>query len=117
MGSGFSKSKATTKSPSGHPTNDFELAVRCSKELEYFLETYFRSTGQGLHEKVATAQPALPLSLSKRLHFIGSCRNQIVHVHGVDRLDNREAFIAAFDLSWKELQDLVSIYYSIPKAA
>ena len=31
-------------------TNDYELAIRLSKELEYFLQTYFGATGKGLHD-------------------------------------------------------------------
>ena len=36
--------------------NDYELAIRLSKELEYVLEIHFNATGRGLHEKITTAE-------------------------------------------------------------
>lgn len=55
-------------------SNDYELVIRVSKQLEQLLETQFGATGRGLHEKVSTARvrmcgpfvsargPPLPLS-------------------------------------------------------
>ena len=35
--------------------NDFELAIRASKELEHFLTAEFGAEGKGLHEKIDSA--------------------------------------------------------------
>ena len=36
--------------------NDYELAIRLSKELEYYLSVHFQATGKGLHEKITSAE-------------------------------------------------------------
>jgi hypothetical protein len=37
-------------------TNDYELVVKVSKQLEALLETHFGGTGRGLHEKLTTSR-------------------------------------------------------------
>jgi len=43
--------------------NDFELAIRSCKELEFILETEFASTGTSLHEKITNCNTSLPIEL------------------------------------------------------
>jgi hypothetical protein len=40
-------------------TNDYELVIRVSKQLELVLEARFGASGRGLHEKVTTARVRL----------------------------------------------------------
>ena len=104
-------SKAPT--PNTHPQNDFELVCRASKELEFFLDSYFRSTAaQGLHDKIITAQPPLPVALTKKLNYLCHQRNSLVHDRNVNKLEHRDRFIEAFDSSWAELQQIVNLYYN-----
>jgi hypothetical protein len=103
---GAYSSKATK-----HATNDFELVIRSSKELEALLEDEFGATGAGLHEKITYAKAACGVNFSpaleKRMRYLATIRNKLVHERGFDAIPDRDAFIRAFDESLKELQVLV----------
>lgn len=88
--------------------SDIDLAVRRSKRLESRLRRYFRVEGRGLHQLVdaAKAKNALPLPLVKKLRFIATVRNRIVHDVDYTRIDDRGAFITACDEAEQELDEL-----------
>ena len=84
--------------------NDFELVVRATKELEHLLETHFNApSGKtvGLHEKISQARTAqgLPLSESvqKRMRYLVTIRNQLVHDRDVNAIPDRASFAAGFE--------------------
>ena len=94
--------------------NDFELVVRATKELEHLLETHFNApSGKtvGLHEKISQARTAqgLPLSESvqKRLRYLVTIRNQLVHDRDVNAIPDRASFAAGFEEVEAELKSLV----------
>ena len=49
--------------------NDYELAIRSCKELEFLLETEFGSTGATLHERITNSNASLPIELISKSFF------------------------------------------------
>lgn len=88
--------------------SDIDLAVRRSKILETKLRRNFRVDGRGLHNLIdaAKAKNALPTPLVKKLRFVATIRNKIVHDADYARIDDRRAFIAACDEAERELDEL-----------
>ena len=94
--------------------NDFELVVRATKELEHLLETHFGApSGKtvGLHEKISAARTAQgqPLSagVQKRMRYLVTIRNQLVHDREVNAIPDRASFAAGFEEVEAELKSLV----------
>ena len=94
--------------PATNIGNDYELVVRCCKELDTALLALQHhppsSTHPGLHELISGA--ALPPPLEKRLRFLATVRNRLIHEPDCERLDAREAFAKAFVLARGELAAL-----------
>ncbi|MDO9180372.1 MAG: DNA translocase FtsK 4TM domain-containing protein [Agitococcus sp.] len=65
-----------TESPTEAP---IELAVRYSKQLESILEQKFAAEGRGLHEKVSSVEDLLSEDLVRKLRWIATMRNKVVH--------------------------------------
>ena len=86
--------------------SDIELAVKRCKRLETLLEHDFAAAGRGLHEKISSIEGELPEPLVKRLRFIATVRNQLVHEADQNNFENRADYVRACDLAEKELQRL-----------
>jgi ABC-type multidrug transport system fused ATPase/permease subunit len=86
--------------------SDIELAVTRCKRLETLLEEELGASGRGLHQKVSSVQDKLPEALVKRLRFIATMRNKLVHEADTDRLDDRSDYERACDVAESELQKL-----------
>ncbi len=86
-----------------YSNNDYELVIKTSKELEFFLEQEFRASGKGLHEKISSVQNQLPDSLIKQMRFLATIRNKLIHERGFDKIPDRSTFIASFEKSKEEL--------------
>jgi hypothetical protein len=86
--------------------SDIELVIKRCKRLETLLEEELGASGRGLHEKVSSVQEQLPQPLIKRLRFIATVRNKLVHEPDSDRLDNRSDYERACDVAEKELKKL-----------
>jgi hypothetical protein len=99
MGSPFSK-----YSPS---KNDFELAIRSSKELEHILDTEFNGQGKGLHEKITSVESSLSQELVRDMRYLATIRNKLVHEHDFNQIPERDKFISRFDKSTIALQKAV----------
>lgn len=100
---------ASTSQPV-HATNDFELAIKSSKELEWILEQEFQATGNGLHEKITSAAnmcPELTPSLVRNMRYLATIRNKLVHERGFDEIPDRKEFIKRFETSQEELKTMV----------
>jgi len=87
--------------------NDFELVVRATKELEHLLETHFNApSGKqvGLHDKISAARTSNGQTLSqgtiKRMRFLVTIRNALVHDREVNAIPNRPDFVRG----WKEVE-------------
>jgi hypothetical protein len=92
-----------------HATNDYELAIKSSKELEHLLEHEFKASGKGLHEKISSASPHIPSKdLIKHMRYLATIRNKLVHERGFDAIPNRKIFIRNFENSVQELTQIVA---------
>mgnify|MGYP000042660725 CR=1 FL=1 len=88
--------------------SDIELAITRCKSLEAFLEQSLGATGKGLHEKVSSVQGRLQPDLVKKLRFIATVRNRIVHESDYQKIDDRAAFLRACDDADAQLQSMVA---------
>lgn len=88
--------------------SDIDLAIRRSKRLEARLRRNYGVSGRGLHELIdaAKARNALPIPLVKRLRFIATVRNKVVHDLEYRKIDDRRGFIEACDKAERELDEL-----------
>jgi hypothetical protein len=75
--------------------SDIELAVTHTKTLESLLEQGLGATGKGLHEKVSSVQDRLQPALVKKLRFIATVRNKIVHEADYQQIEDRAGFTRA----------------------
>jgi hypothetical protein len=87
--------------------SDIELAVTRTKALESFLEQALGATGKGLHEKVTSVQDKLSQPLVKKLRFIATVRNKIVHESNYEQIDDRHGFTRACDEAEVELRAML----------
>jgi hypothetical protein len=87
--------------------SDIELAVTRTKALEALLEP-LGATGRGLHEKVSSVQAKLPPALVKKLRFVATVRNKIVHESAYKQIDDRAGFLRACDEAEAELRALAA---------
>ena len=84
--------------------NDFELVIRASKEMEWLLETHFGApTGKdcGLHDKISRARTSqgkpLPDDLVRKMRYLATIRNKLVHDRDFNAIPDRAAFVSGFD--------------------
>jgi len=77
--------------------SDIELVVRATKELRQRLVTDLGAIGLTLHECLDSLAGRLPDEEVRRLRFIATIRNKLINEVGVDTLDNRSGFIAAYE--------------------
>ena len=104
MGASFSSSASYLQYK-----NDFELVIRATKDLEHILETGFDApSGKtiGLHDKITHAQISAGLSKDtvKKLRYLVTIRNRLVHDHDFNRLEDRVHFAQSYDSVEKELK-------------
>lgn len=88
--------------------SDIELAVTRTKALESLLEQALGATGKGLHEKVTSVQARLSPGLVKKLRFVATVRNKIVHESHYTHIDDRPGFVRACDEAEAELRALAA---------
>jgi hypothetical protein len=90
-----------------HSSNDFELCIRSSKELEHLLDTEFRASGKGLHEKISSVESQLTPDMVKQMRYLATIRNKLVHEYDFNRIPDRAKFIKNFEQSAKELNEIL----------
>jgi len=82
--------------------NDFELVIRASKEMEYMLEEHFGAPSgkdHGLHDKISKARHEgrpLPEPLVRKMRYLATVRNKLVHDRDFNAIPDRPAFVAGF---------------------
>jgi hypothetical protein len=85
----------------------YEVVIGRCKKLERLLEEGMGANGRGLHEKVTSVQGKLPPALVKRLRFIATVRNKLVHESAGDKIDDVAGYKQACDLAEEELKQLI----------
>lgn len=106
MGSAFSTSSSYLQYK-----NDFELVIRATKDLEHLLETGFDAPSGdrtvGLHDKITSAQNSHDLSADtvRRLRYLVTVRNKLVHDHDFNALPDRVHFAKSYDSVERELKE------------
>ncbi|QJW96877.1 DUF4145 domain-containing protein [Frigoriglobus tundricola] len=88
--------------------SDIELAITRVKALESLLEHALGATGKGLHEKVSSVQDRLPPQLVRKLRFVATVRNKIVHESAYTQIDDPGGFVRACDEAEAELRALTA---------
>lgn len=76
-------------------SSDLDVAIGRSKRLERRLRQGMGATGKGLHELTSSVERRLPPATVKKLRFVATCRNKLVHDLDVTRLDDRRGFLQA----------------------
>ena len=94
-------------------TNDFELVIRVTKDLEHLLESGFgapRGKTVGLHDKITAAEQSHGLSSGTvtKLRSLVTIRNKLVHEHDFNKLPDRAGFAKSYDSAEKELKAKLS---------
>ncbi|RHZ38268.1 hypothetical protein DYB26_003750 [Aphanomyces astaci] len=103
----YTTNLSDTAAPAPLNRNDYELVIKCAKELEYILEAEFGATGKGLHEKISAVNGQLPPQLVKQMRFLATIRNKLIHERGFDRIPDRDHFILQFEAAAGNLNERV----------
>ncbi|GAB5030282.1 Hypothetical protein NocV09_00204140 [Nannochloropsis oceanica] len=93
-----------------YSSNDYELAIKASKNLEHLLEHEWGAQGKGLHEKISWVQDSsspLPEDLMRRMRFLATIRNKLIHDVEFTKIENRSKFIETYERSKRELQAIL----------
>lgn len=90
-------------------TNDFELVCRATKDLEHMLVNNFGAPDNkqvGLHDKISHVEKSANLSKEtvKKLRYLVTVRNKLVHDVNFNKLPDRKDFARSFDSVEKELK-------------
>jgi hypothetical protein len=83
---------------------EIETAIRYSKETESFLEAQLGEKGCGLHEKISNIEHMLTSDLIKKLRYIATTRNKVVHEAGY-QIDSYEYFVSSCEDTLTLLKD------------
>lgn len=86
--------------------SDIDLAIKSSKKIESTLERVLGAQGKGLHEKVTSIEGKIPAALVKRIRYIATIRNKLIHEESVRKIADRSSFKAAVKHVGRELKKL-----------
>lgn len=92
-----------------------ENTVEFTRKIEALLVEELRAEGRGLHEKVSSVERKLPGPLVKRLRYIASVRNKMMHDDY--QLQEPEDFYAACEQTLRELGERIETQKSAAAAA
>ena len=84
-----------------------EQVINHTKKAEHILETHFKAEGRGMHEKLSHAERYIPASLLKKLRYVATIRNKLMHEHGFE-LSEPELFLDAARKAVAELEELAA---------
>ena len=88
--------------------DDYELVIKSCKRLEEMLAKGFGAEGRGLHERVNSVENQLPIPLIKKLRFVATVRNRLVHDASFERLDDRDSFERASEECEQQIRKLLT---------
>jgi hypothetical protein len=84
--------------------NDYERAIKYSKSLETLLKNRFGATGKGLHEYTSSVESKLDPKIVKKLRYMATIRNKLVHDDGYSKIDDRGRFIETYNEVYSALK-------------
>ena len=88
--------------------SDIEVVIKYTKRLETILEDRFGATGRGLHEKITCVGGKLPPDTVKKLRYIATIRNKLMHDDSYKQIDDRKEFISACKMVEKAIEKMNS---------
>jgi hypothetical protein len=94
---------------------EIDTAVRFSKTLESLLEERLGATGKGLHEKASSVEGVLPPEILRKLRYVASVRNKVVHDADYS-IDDIDAFTSNANEAVAYLQSVGEARKSIEEA-
>jgi hypothetical protein len=101
----------TPKNPREHETatlsDHYAPVLSQAKQLEQLLRSGFAAEGRGLHELVTSVQGQLPEALIRKLRFIATVRNRLVHESAGDQIDDLDEFLRTCAAAEAELRRLI----------
>lgn len=62
--------------------SDIETAIKYTKAVEALLTQQLGAQGKGLHEKLSSVERRLPAALVRRIRYLATIRNKVVHEDG-----------------------------------
>jgi hypothetical protein len=86
--------------------NDYELAIKSCKELEFILETEFGSSGSTLHEMITNANASLPIEVIMNMRYVATIGNNLVHEKSFSCIPDQADFIKRYQRSVNSLQEI-----------
>lgn len=86
--------------------NDYELAIKSCKELEFILETEFASSGRNLHEMITNANASLPIELIMNMRYVATIGNNLVHEKSFTHIPDQGEFIKRYQRSLNSLKEI-----------
>jgi len=93
----------SSRSQENYSSNIYELVIKASKDLETFLEVEFGATGRGLHEKISSVEGSLTPALVKRMRYLATVRNKLIHSEQIPNPPTKAEYIRAYQESKDEL--------------
>jgi len=82
-----------------------EDVIKLTRKIEFLLDKAGAS-GRGLHEKVSSIKSDLDKSTIKKLRWIATMRNKIVHEHNFS-IDNMDRFKESCSIVIDKLESLI----------
>lgn len=96
---------------------DIEVVIIKSKHLESLLETGLGAQGRGLHEKVSSVAQYFQEAELKKLRYVATIRNKIIHEVGYDKLDDRRGFLQNCAALERSIQTVIQHRVNMPVSA
>ncbi|WP_261816389.1 DUF4145 domain-containing protein [Vibrio gallicus] len=72
--------------------SDIDQVVTRTRRIESLLRTQFHANGRGLHQLISSSEERLPHEIIKKLRYVATIRNKILHEDGFE-LEDRKQFI------------------------
>lgn len=82
--------------------SDIEQVVKRTRRIEKLLRLQYHANGKGLHQLITSCEERLPRDVVKKLRYIATIRNKIVHEDNY-KLENKAKFLTVCNECEKEL--------------
>lgn len=82
--------------------SDIEKVVTRTRRIEKLLRTQYHADGKGLHQLISSCEERLPRDVVKKLRYIATMRNKVVHEDDF-KLESRRKFVDVCNQCEKEL--------------